>query len=100
MTKGENINLFNVLSDKKLGQLSGAKFAYAVAKNLGLLQSEVDALKKAVQEVIDANPGPVTEYRGGKEANLQFLVGQSMKATKGAGNPQVLKELLVEALKG
>lgn len=72
-----------------------------VAEKSGLLQvSDTEALKKAVEEVIAANPGPVAEYRGGKEASIQFLVGQSMKATKGAGNPQVLRELLIETLKG
>ena len=42
MIKGDNITLFNALSDKKLGQLSGAKFAYAVARNLAILQPEID----------------------------------------------------------
>lgn len=73
--------------------------ARSVAEANGLLQvSDTGALMKAVEDVLAANPGPVAEYRGGKGANLQFLLGQSMKATKGAGNPQVLKELLVEAL--
>ncbi len=75
--------------------------ARAVTEAEGYLQvSDVEALTKAVQEVISANPGPVEEYKAGKEANLQFLVGQSMKATKGAGNPQVLKELLLKELTG
>src|SRR3990167_1646314 len=47
--KGDNINLFNALSDKQLGQLSGAKFAYAVAKNLAILQPEINAIKKALE---------------------------------------------------
>lgn len=72
----------------------------AVAKAHGLLQvSDTGALLKAVQEVIAANEAVATEYRAGKEASLQFLVGQAMKATKGAGNPGTLKELLVAELK-
>jgi aspartyl-tRNA(Asn)/glutamyl-tRNA(Gln) amidotransferase subunit B len=72
-----------------------------VAEHLGLLQvSDTASLQKAVDEVIEANPGPVEEYKGGKEASLQFLLGQTMKVTKGAGNPQVLRELLVTSLKG
>jgi aspartyl-tRNA(Asn)/glutamyl-tRNA(Gln) amidotransferase subunit B len=71
-----------------------------IAKEHELLQvSDTEALKKAVQEVIAANPTAVAEYQAGKEALLQFLVGQSMKATKGAGNPGVLKELLLAELK-
>ena len=40
----------------------------------------------------------VGEYRAGKEAALQYLIGKSMKATKGAGNPATLKDLIVAEL--
>lgn len=74
--------------------------AKEIAKREGLLQmSDADALARAVEEVLISHPGPVAEYRGGKEASLQFLLGQSMKATKGAGNPHVLREILLEKLK-
>ena len=67
----------------------------ALAKEHGLLQqSDVESLRTAVQEVIAAHADVAAEYRAGKEASLQFLLGQAMKATKGAGNPSVLKELL------
>lgn len=72
-----------------------------VAKENGLLQvSDTGALKAAVQEVIAANEAVVTEYKAGKEASLQYLVGQAMKATKGAGNPGLIKELLIAELNG
>jgi Asp-tRNA(Asn)/Glu-tRNA(Gln) amidotransferase B subunit len=35
----------------------------------------------------------------GKAGALQFLVGQAMKATKGAGNPTLLRGILEERLK-
>jgi aspartyl-tRNA(Asn)/glutamyl-tRNA(Gln) amidotransferase subunit B len=71
----------------------------AVAKAKGLIQvHDEGALQAAVEAVIAANPGVAAEYRGGKAASLQFLVGQAMKATKGAGNPGKLKELLEKAL--
>ncbi len=74
--------------------------AKETAERHGLLQvSDTGALRTVVEEVIAANPGPVQEYRGGKLANIQYLVGQAMKATKGAGNPQALRALLEEALK-
>jgi aspartyl-tRNA(Asn)/glutamyl-tRNA(Gln) amidotransferase subunit B len=41
----------------------------------------------------------VGDFKAGKEAALQYLVGQAMKATKGAGNPGLLKEMLTEELK-
>lgn len=71
-----------------------------IAKAKGFEQvSDTGALRTAVQEVIAANPGPADEYRAGKEATLQYLVGQGMRATKGAGNPGVLRELFIEELK-
>lgn len=74
--------------------------AREVADREGLLQvSDTGALESAVEDVLAANPGPVGEYQAGKEASLQFLVGQAMKATKGAGNPQVLREILLQKLK-
>lgn len=71
-----------------------------IAEQRGLLQiSDASALKLVVQGVLDANPGPVGEYKAGKEAALQFLLGQAIKATKGAGNPGTLREMLAEALR-
>jgi len=71
-----------------------------IAKAKGFEQvSDATALGKAVEAVIAANPGPAGEYRAGKEAALQYLVGQGMKETRGAGNPGVLRELFIEALK-
>lgn len=71
-----------------------------VAKERGLEQvSDTESLRTAVRAVIERNQGAADEYRGGKEASLQYLVGQAMKETRGAGNPGVIKELLVEELK-
>jgi len=53
----------------------------AIAGEKGILQIEDrDLLKKAVQEVISAHPSVAADYKNGKEAALQFLVGQAMKA--------------------
>lgn len=70
-----------------------------IAKEKGLLQvSDPEALRAAVKSVLAENPAAVAEFKAGKESILQFLVGQSMKATKGAGNPGLLQELLLEEL--
>ncbi|MBI5742320.1 MAG: Asp-tRNA(Asn)/Glu-tRNA(Gln) amidotransferase GatCAB subunit B, partial [Candidatus Niyogibacteria bacterium] len=50
-------------------------------------------LAVAAQVVAD-NPAAVTDYKGGKESSLQFLVGQMMRLTRGAANPQVAAKLL------
>jgi aspartyl-tRNA(Asn)/glutamyl-tRNA(Gln) amidotransferase subunit B len=65
-----------------------------IAEKEGLLQqSDEGALMVVVNEIIAANPSVVAEYRAGKEASLQFLIGQGMKVTKGSANPQKLKRL-------
>lgn len=57
-------------------------------------------IEKAVKDVIDGNPQQVAAYRSGKESLAGFFVGQVMKATKGAANPQRVNELVLAALKG
>ncbi len=65
-----------------------------IATELNILQkSDAGELRTVVENIITANPKVVADYKNGKEAALQFLVGQGMKATKGSANPGVLKEL-------
>lgn len=72
-----------------------------VAKEQGLLQlSSADALQSIIDQVILNNPKVVDDYKAGKEASVQFLVGQAMKETKGSANPGVLLQLFKESLKG
>ncbi len=51
------------------------------------------ALLGIVQSVVDLFPGPVIEYKAGKTTTIQFLIGQAMKQTKGAADPEKLKNL-------
>jgi len=70
-----------------------------IAKREGLLQqSDAGTLEPVAREIVAANPNVVADYKSGKEALLQFFVGQGMKATKGAGNPTVLAELFKKIL--
>lgn len=65
----------------------------ALANAHGLIQkSDAGFLQEVVAKVVAANPGVAAEYKAGKEAALQFLVGQGMKESKGAANPAVLRE--------
>jgi len=73
----------------------------AVIEARGLKQiSDSAALERVVDEVLAANPGPVAEFRAGKEKAFQSLVGQAMKATRGKANPQQLNEVLRRRLLG
>jgi aspartyl-tRNA(Asn)/glutamyl-tRNA(Gln) amidotransferase subunit B len=62
--------------------------------------SDVDALGAIVEKVVADNPEVVEKFRGGNEAVMGFLVGQVMKRSAGAANPQVAKELLRARLEG
>jgi aspartyl-tRNA(Asn)/glutamyl-tRNA(Gln) amidotransferase subunit B len=60
--------------------------------------SDSGAIDQFVQQAIDANPSVVEDYRSGKDAALQFLVGQVMRFSKGKANPQMASERLKEML--
>ena len=61
----------------------------------GLKQiSDTGALEAIVNDVIAANEKSVEQYRAGKEAALNSLIGQAMKASRGKANPAQLTELL------
>lgn len=61
-------------------------------------QSDTQELSRIIDEVFRTNENAIADYHKGKEEALKFLVGQCMKATRGAGNPQLLRTLLVTAL--
>lgn len=70
-----------------------------LAEQHGLLQqSNTEELAELVDQIISANPDAVAEYKAGKEASLQFLVGQGMRLSKGSANPQLLRELLLQKI--
>ncbi len=67
----------------------------------GLLPIDDEAALRALaMEVIAANPGPVAEFRAGKEKTFAFLVGQAMKQSKGRAHPEKLQSALRAALAG
>jgi aspartyl-tRNA(Asn)/glutamyl-tRNA(Gln) amidotransferase subunit B len=63
-----------------------------------LQQSDAGALEAIARQVTGEHPGPVADYKAGKEAAMQFLVGQGMKASKGSANPQALREAIQKIL--
>lgn len=75
------------------------KSAADIVEEKGLKQvSDTGALDAIIQEIVEANPGQVEQYRGGKDKLFGFFVGQVMKATKGQANPAVVNQLLKAVL--
>ena len=68
-------------------------------KELGLEQMDnKEELEGMIKEVINKNSKQAEEYRQGKQAVLQYLVGQVMVATRGKANPQTAREMLIKLL--
>ncbi|MEK7460355.1 MAG: Asp-tRNA(Asn)/Glu-tRNA(Gln) amidotransferase subunit GatB [Patescibacteria group bacterium] len=110
VTTASFAGLIKMISENKLSS-RGAKDTLAIlykeggdpekiAKEKGFIQTNDEgALKEMCAKIITDNPKVADEYRAGKIAVMQFLLGQGMKISKGSANPETLKRLLEEALK-
>ena len=77
---------------------SGDSPAQVVEKKGYTQISDSSAVESAVGQAIEANPQAVSDYMGGKETAAKFLVGQVMKITKGQAKPDLVNQLVVQAL--
>ena len=77
------------------------KPAEQVIQDKGLRQvTDTSTLEEWVNEAIAENTGPVEQFRAGKEAALNALVGQVMKRSCGSANPTLVQDLLRQRLSG
>ena len=71
-----------------------------IIEELGLKQiADEDYLETVVKEVIRDNQKPTEDYKKGKQEALQFLIGQTMKQTRGKAKPEMARNLLEKFLK-
>ena len=83
------------------------KEMWATGKDPDLIIKEKDLvqvqdsseLEKVVGKIMDNNEAVVSDYKKGKTASLQFLVGQVMKETHGRANPEIVIDILKKLLK-
>jgi aspartyl-tRNA(Asn)/glutamyl-tRNA(Gln) amidotransferase subunit B len=61
--------------------------------------SDEEELKKVIEEVLRENPQAASDFKKGKEASMQFLIGKAMGKLRGRGNPDLLKQLFFDALR-
>ena len=73
MTKQEVLSLFQGLN--RMGHLKGVKFAYAVAKNVNGLKSEIEALQKATEAS--------AEFKKFENARIALAEKHALKDEKG-----------------
>ncbi len=78
---------------------AGEGDADKVIEAKGLKQiTDSGAIEAIVDEVLEANPNQLEQYRSGKDKLFGFFVGQVMKATQGKANPRQVNELLKKKL--
>ncbi|KKT57486.1 MAG: Aspartyl/glutamyl-tRNA(Asn/Gln) amidotransferase subunit B [Candidatus Giovannonibacteria bacterium GW2011_GWC2_44_9] len=57
-------------------------------------------LEEIAKKIISQNSKAVEDFKKGKQESLQFLVGQVMKETKGAANPEIIRGVLTKIIGG
>jgi len=72
-----------------------------IVEEQGLSQiTDSGELQPIVDALLEANPGPVEQFRAGKTGAIGWFVGQVMKATGGRANPNIVNELITKRLAG
>jgi aspartyl-tRNA(Asn)/glutamyl-tRNA(Gln) amidotransferase subunit B len=71
--------------------------AYARANNL-VVEVTPEMVQALIQKVLVENETAVAEYKAGKTATFQFLLGQAMKHSRGTIPPNVISDALVTAI--
>ena len=70
-----------------------------IAEKNGWIQIEdIKVIDEVLRGILRENPQSVDDYRNGKDRAFGYLVGQSMKALKGKGNPQLINKVLKKLL--
>jgi aspartyl-tRNA(Asn)/glutamyl-tRNA(Gln) amidotransferase subunit B len=73
--------------------ISSGKMPKVLVEEKGLKQNnDSSAIEKIVKKVIENNPENVEKFKAGNFRLEGFFVGQAMKETKGAGNPQLIAD--------
>jgi glutaminyl-tRNA synthetase len=75
----------------------GAPEAIVDAKALRQLD-DTEALAAVADEVLAAHPDEAARYRAGETKLIGFFMGQVMRATQGAANPELARQMLQERL--
>lgn len=92
------------LSSAKVADLIINKKADSPQKIVAILSAKKPSMDKnkltpIVETVLKNNPSVVEQFKKGKEAVIEFLVGQVMAQTKGQADSNQIREVLREKLK-
>lgn len=108
-TKESFVSLMNMIDEGKLNSkqakevlsimLENGGKPQDIAKEKGMEQiSDAASIKNLVDEVLQANPSVVEDWKHGKDHAIGYLVGQVMKKSKGKANPSMAKEIILSII--
>jgi aspartyl-tRNA(Asn)/glutamyl-tRNA(Gln) amidotransferase subunit B len=98
----EDNTISNKIAKELLPELlaKGGSAKDLVAKK-GLTQiSDLSAIEAVIDQVLQAHPQELEQYRAGKTKLQGFFVGQIMKQTGGRADPKATNQLLMKKLNG
>ncbi len=71
----------------------------SIVDEKGLLQiTDASAIEEVINRVLQENPAMVLDYKSGKDKLFGFFVGQVMKHMQGKAKPEMVNDLLKDAL--
>lgn len=85
--------------DLLIESMQSGKDPGVLAEERGLFSVTGTDIVGVVDDVLTKNASVVSDFKAGKAAALEFLVGQCMKSLRGAGNPEALRDLLRSKMK-
>ena len=70
-----------------------------IVEEEGMVQiSDDSAIREIVLKVLAANEQSVTDFLNGKDKAVGFIVGQTMKESRGKANPGIVNKIIMEEL--
>jgi aspartyl-tRNA(Asn)/glutamyl-tRNA(Gln) amidotransferase subunit B len=74
---------------------TGGEDPEKIAEKRGLYRIEnTKELDAVIERLLAESPSVVDDYKKGKRSALEYIVGQGMKAMRGAADPEVLRDLI------
>lgn len=92
VSKNDAKSIFREMVEK------GGKPEDIAKKNGMLITIDTEKVNQVVEDVLNANPAQIEQYKNGETKVFGFLMGQCTKALKGSATPKVIKTVLEEKL--
>lgn len=91
----------NIAKQVMKTMLASGDMPSQVVKDQGLeVVSDAGELEQWVDEAVAENPEPAQAFQDGKDQVLNFLLGQVMRKSKGKADPNEVKAMITQKLRG